>query len=97
VEGTLGNLWHGDLKDRGYRTRFEGLAPFDFDPYADIALDGQGCWRWQSAKPGLHEYVRRFFALRHEDGRADQGLQRWPVAEASADAPPGPSSCRPAK
>ena len=68
VEGAISHLWHGNVQKRGYGTRFDGLAPFGFDPAVDIALDEQGCWRWNSNKPDLHEYVRRYFALRNDDG-----------------------------
>jgi hypothetical protein len=52
---------------RGYRSRFEGLAPFGFDPYTDIVLDSRGCWRWNSAKPDLHQYVRRYLEQRSKE------------------------------
>lgn len=68
VEGTLVHLWHGDLADRGYDTRYQGLESYDFDPFSDVAIDGSGCWRWSSAKPELHEYVREYFVRRREDG-----------------------------
>jgi hypothetical protein len=68
LEGGIRHLWHGDIPGRGYRKRFEGLAPFGFDPYTDIALDEQGCWRWNSAKTELHQYVKQYFELRREDG-----------------------------
>lgn len=73
VDGTLLHLWHGDLDDRRYDTRYDGLAPHDFDPEGDVAAtDGCGL-TWSSDKPALHAYVRDYFAARREDGRqADQ-------------------------
>ena len=68
VEGSVFHLWHGNVQKRGYGTRFEGLTPFAFDPALDIAHDEQGCWRWNSNKPDLHRYVRRYFELRSDDG-----------------------------
>ena len=68
VEGTLLHLWHGDLVDRGYDVRYQGLKAYDFDPFSDVAVDENGCWRWNSDKPELHEYVRQYFARRREDG-----------------------------
>jgi hypothetical protein len=68
VEGTLLHLWHGDLADRGYDARYQGLAAYDFDPFSDVAVDGSGCWRWSSDKPELHDYVREYFERRCEDG-----------------------------
>jgi len=68
VDGELYHLWHGDLSDRGYDVRYAGLKEHDFDPFVDIKLDKNGCWQWNSDKQALHEYVRRYFAGRREDG-----------------------------
>lgn len=70
VEGGLAHLWHGDLARRQYAARHIGLSRFAFDPTTDIALDAQGCWQWTAAKPALHQYVRDYFASRHDDGSA---------------------------
>ena len=70
IDGGIVHLWHGNIHKRGYGTRFAGLTPFAFDPDADIALDDQGCWRWNSSKPELHQYVQRYFAGRNEDGNS---------------------------
>ena len=67
--GTIYHLWHGDLKDRNYRKRHEEFAKFDFDPFADIAIDNDGPWRWNSDKPQMHRLVREYFHSRFEDGR----------------------------
>jgi hypothetical protein len=68
VTGAVAHLWHGDLGDRGYRQRWPGLDPFEFDPAADLAIDAAGAWRWASDKPGMHAYVAGYFARRREDG-----------------------------
>ncbi len=68
VGGDLYHLWHGDLSDRGYGERYPGLAPYQFNPVEDIALDKHGSWRWATDKPGLHEYVASYFRSRREDG-----------------------------
>jgi len=67
IDGRIFHLWHGDLKDRKYTARHQGLHRFGFDPFADLALDDSGCWRWNGAKSEMHEYVRRYFASRNED------------------------------
>ena len=46
IEGRLLHLWHGDLEDRAYGKRGQILHEFDFDPFVDIAVDDNGCWRW---------------------------------------------------
>lgn len=68
VGGELLHLWHGDLRDRKYSDRHHGLKEFDFDPFRDIAAEDHGCWRWNSDKPRMHQYVRDYFATRKEDG-----------------------------
>jgi hypothetical protein len=74
IPGRFFHLWHGDLADRGYTRRQVLLA--DFDPFADIALDAQGSWRWSSDKPDLHAAVRRCFESRRGDGRTAGGVTR---------------------
>lgn len=68
VEGHVFHLWHGDLIDRRYRERYHDPVVADFDPDHDIRVDAQGCWRWNSDKPALHDFVRGYFSLRREDG-----------------------------
>jgi len=68
IDGRIFHLWHGALQDRKYALRHQGLARFHFDPFVDIARDGSGCWRWNSDKPDLHEYVKNYFDSRKEDG-----------------------------
>jgi len=78
VEGRAFHLWHGELRDRRYHERHEGLGRYNFDPFADVALDAGGPWRWNSDKPAMHNYVRDYFAQRDEDGvgrRADQASE----------------------
>jgi hypothetical protein len=73
IRGRLFHLWHGDLRHRIYADRNLRLQDYDFDPFRDIAVDRNGCWRWASDKPQLHEFVKRYFALRKEDGNGPQG------------------------
>jgi hypothetical protein len=68
LEGDLYHLWHGELEYRHTRQRHRDLARFEFDPDNDIALGAEGAWRWNSAKPELHAYLREYFAGRREDG-----------------------------
>jgi hypothetical protein len=68
IDGDVYHLWHGELADRRGSGRHQGLAPFEFDPDADIAVAEAGCWRWASEKPHMHRYVRDYFAQRREDG-----------------------------
>ena len=68
IPGRALHLWHGEVKDRQYGVRDQALEALDFDPFTDIAVDHNGCWRWSSDKQELHAFVRRYFESRHEDG-----------------------------
>jgi hypothetical protein len=68
MDGDVYHLWHGELKNRNYHDRMKILERFAFDATKDIALANNGCWRWNSDKPELHECVRGYFASRREDG-----------------------------
>jgi hypothetical protein len=68
VDGSIRHLWHGDLINRKYAQRHEGLSRYEFDPFSDIALQSSGCWRWKGNKPEMQEYVKDYFASRKEDG-----------------------------
>jgi hypothetical protein len=68
ADGDLLHLWHGTPHDRRYRSRNQGLEPFQFDPYSDIAIDDNGPWRWNSDKREMHAYVSEYFSARMEDG-----------------------------
>ena len=68
LDGEIFHLWHGDMRERRSRGRHAGLRPFAFDPFSDIAIGADGCWRWKSEKPDMHDYVRDYFSARREDG-----------------------------
>lgn len=68
IDTDIHHLWHGKAAHRGLSSRHGGLARHDFDPFSDIAVDDNGCWRWASDKPALHAYVCDYFGSRREDG-----------------------------
>jgi hypothetical protein len=68
IAGSVFHLWHGDLRDRKHLARHRPFAQFDFDPYTDIALDPNGCWRWNSDKSEMQAFVSQYFESRREDG-----------------------------
>jgi hypothetical protein len=68
LDADICHVWHGDIDKRVGRARHEGFQRFQFDPYIDIEIEGNGAWRWATDKRDMHEYVRRFFASRQEDG-----------------------------
>ena len=68
IPGRIFHLWHGDLINRRHQARHRPFAQFDFDPYTDVALDANGCWRWNSEKTEMHTFMRHYFESRQEDG-----------------------------
>ena len=68
LETALLHLWHGDIANRGYTLRYEQLMAFDFDPFQDLIVDDNGCWRWNTKKLQMHQVIRDYFASRREDG-----------------------------
>jgi hypothetical protein len=64
LDGSALHLWHGDLASRHYGSRYAGFEQFLFDPCRDLVQNDDGVWCWNSDKPELHAYVRRYFELR---------------------------------
>lgn len=81
VPGALLHLWHGPLDLRFYNRRHRILARYAFDPATDLALNRDQCWEWHSPKRAMHQAVRHYFPLRHEDGAA------WPLVRAVLQEP----------
>jgi hypothetical protein len=67
TEGSVFHLWHGSLTDRSYAARHKAFQRFAFDPHRDIAIAAAGCWRWNSDKHDMHQYLRDYFQSRRED------------------------------
>jgi hypothetical protein len=68
LDNDILHLWHGKVSDRRTRSRHEGLQKYHFDPFIDIAKDANGCWRWNTSKREMHNYIRGYFTSRREDG-----------------------------
>ncbi len=64
VSGTIGHLYHGSLKTRGYLQRYELLRKAAFDPAADIVVDESGLHTWKTPKAKFHAEVAAYFARR---------------------------------
>lgn len=72
LPGDLFHFWHGFIRDRRYRQRYRGIECFRYDPAKDIRVGPGGAYLWSSDKPGLHNYLRDYFAGRDEDGVGQQ-------------------------
>lgn len=68
------HLWHGEGKNRRYRQQIEILRLHGFDPMTDIAVDSNGCWRWQGFKLELEKAAAQHLlgSLRGDDARSNQ-------------------------
>jgi hypothetical protein len=51
------------LQSDALPARFEGLQCLQFAPHTDLALEGNGAWRWNTDKREMHDY----FASRRKD------------------------------
>jgi hypothetical protein len=67
VDSGIFHLWHGDFRRRHYYERIKILNAFDYNPAADVTVDTEGCWRWNSPKYEMHQKIREYFQGRSED------------------------------
>jgi hypothetical protein len=68
INGRIFHLWHGDVKDRQYRQRHVEFAKLNFDPFNDITITKQGCWRLKGRNNRLKMHLKAYFISRKEDG-----------------------------
>ncbi|MBP5971450.1 hypothetical protein HW132_01545 [Brasilonema sp. CT11] len=68
VSGSVLHLWHGNAENRLHLERNFQLNSFSFDPENDISIDENGCWKWNSGKAYMHQWVVEYFSQRKEDG-----------------------------
>ena len=69
VSGSLFHLWHGDFPSRRSHERHHLFHAFDFDPDDDVRLSESGCWRWNSRKTEMHDFLASYFRHRDSPGR----------------------------
>jgi hypothetical protein len=81
VPGKALHLWHGESNERRYMERNGELNAFAFDPAKDIRIGKDGCYHWNSDKPDLHRWAKRYFTARNEDGKS----LRYPTKEKLVD------------
>jgi hypothetical protein len=67
VNNHAAHQWHGDLKNRGYGTRWKILVNHDYSPDVDVKYDWQGLLTWSGDKPKFRDEVNRYFISRDED------------------------------
>ncbi len=68
VPGMAVHLWHGHPANRQYSSREAILKQHNFNPTADLRLNEQGVWEWNSDNPQMHQAINAYFNSRREDG-----------------------------
>jgi hypothetical protein len=67
LPGRAYHLWHGSLRNRGYRNRYDILSRHDFDPGRDLVKAANGAWAWRDPDSAMARDVRDYFFSRRED------------------------------
>jgi hypothetical protein len=67
VNGMIGHYWHGRMKDRQYKERWDILIEHKFDPYVDLRPDLHGLLHFTDRVYGLRMDIQRYLANRNED------------------------------
>lgn len=82
VENSVRHLFHGDKLDRGYTSRWEILAKWQFDPETDLAKDVSGLYRLVCDTPrqiGFRDDCRRYNRARNEDATTMRHSGEWKI------------------
>ena len=66
LDGRIMHLFHGSLRDRQYKSRVDGLAPYAIDLDQDISAEGGKPWSWRRDRDRLNEYFLNYLRGRKE-------------------------------
>jgi hypothetical protein len=69
IDGTILHYWHGDLKLRRYKERWQILVENKYDPLQDVYCDPMGLWQLTDSGKRLEQDIRDYFAERNEDDK----------------------------
>ena len=67
IDGTILHHWHGDLKLRRYKERWQILTENCYDPLFDVEKDPVGLYQLTELGQRLENDIRDYFAGRLED------------------------------
>jgi hypothetical protein len=67
IEGTIMHHWHGDLKLRRYKERWQILTDHQYDPTADVSKDPLGLYQFTESGDRMEKDIQDYFAGRMED------------------------------
>lgn len=68
TNSTLVHLFHGELGNRQYKSRIDGLASFKLDLDRDLMAQDGGPWSWARQRDELNAYFTQYMQRRKEDG-----------------------------
>lgn len=68
TNSTLAHLYHGELGNRQYKSRIDGLAAFGLDLDRDLSTSDGMPWSWARQRAELNAYFRQYMQNRREDG-----------------------------
>jgi hypothetical protein len=67
IDGTILHYWHGDLKLRRYKERWQILTDHQYNPLIDVSKDPMGLYQLTETGKKLDNDMRDYFAGRLED------------------------------
>lgn len=72
--GRILHLFHGEMRERQYKSRIDGLVPFALDLDEDIAAPEGNPWCWKRDRSALNAYFLKYMRDRNEDGQLASSL-----------------------
>lgn len=69
IDGSILHHWHGDLKLRRYKERWQILVEHKYNPLEDVYRDPLGLWQLTDCGKRLEQDIRDYFAGRKEDDK----------------------------
>jgi hypothetical protein len=52
---------HGDTQHRGFGSRHQKFAQYEFDPSLDLFTNSFGVWEWKQKRHDLEKFFDAFF------------------------------------
>jgi len=79
IDGKILHLWHGNDKNRNYKTRYFFLNALRFNPTQDLEVNSQGVFEW-SQRRSIRIYLMKFFSKLYFVSRNEQSsAKRLPL------------------
>jgi GR25 family glycosyltransferase involved in LPS biosynthesis len=65
ISGSIIHLYHGDIKNRRYDSRYSILSSTSFNPVQDLEINSNGLWKFKNQM--ISENLQTYFEQRYED------------------------------